>query len=162
MSQPKRTSTQNVARKFWELVPRVISTVFAEARRGEHNLTPSHFRILRILSKGGSTPSSLAKAMDVSLPSMSASLQTLVERGWVLRQRSQQDRRSIELEVSPLGRKVLEEEHDRVTAWTAALLEPLSASELRKVEEGIAAFNKLFDDTANTTPAKAQRKVRGQ
>ncbi len=151
------TSTKTVARKFWELVPRVISAVFAEARRGEHNLAPSHFRILRILTKGSSTPSALAQAMDVSLPSMSASLQTLVERGWVLRQRSQQDRRSIQLQVSALGREVMEAEHNRVTAWTANLLEPLSASELRKVEEGIAAFNKLFEDkTAAPQPKNKQ------
>lgn len=136
----------------------MISAVLAEARRGEHNLAPSHFRILSILTKGSSTPSTLAQAMDVSLPSMSASLQTLVERGWVLRQRSQQDRRSIELQVSALGREVMEAEHNRVTAWTATLLEPLSASELHKVEEGIAAFNKLFEDKAAPHP-KSKRKT---
>ncbi|MCW5873290.1 MAG: MarR family transcriptional regulator [Anaerolineales bacterium] len=160
MKPPVRTSTKSVARKFWELVPRVISAVFAEARRGEHNLAPSHFRILRILSQGGSTPSALAKAMDVSLPSMSASLQTLVERGWVLRQRSTQDRRSIELQVSERGRQVLAEEHDRVTAWTARLLEPLTTDELRKVEEGIEAFNKLFDDVAAAPTPKSKHKPR--
>lgn len=147
---------------FWELVPRVISAVFAEARRGEHNLSPSHFRMLRILSRGGSTPSALAKALDVSLPSMSASTQTLVERGWVLRQRSRLDRRSIELQLSERGRQVLEEEYGRVTGWTATLLEQLSPQELRKVEEGIEAFNKLFSDAAPEAAPTSKPKARSQ
>ncbi|MBX3004855.1 MAG: MarR family transcriptional regulator [Anaerolineales bacterium] len=148
-----------MARKFWELVPRVISAVFAEARRSEHNLAPSHFRILRILSRGGSTPSALAKALDVSLPSMSASLQTLVERGWLDRRRSEQDRRIIELSLSRRGAQVLAEENERAMKWTASLLEGLSEQELRKVDEGLDAFYHLFDDLpALPSPASPKGK----
>lgn len=142
-------SARAVARKFWELVPRVISAVFAQSRRGEHNLAPNHLRILRALSKGRCSLSELAKAMEVSLPSMSASVQTLVERGWLERSRSQEDRRSVELQVTALGREVLEEEYSRVTGWTANLLSTLNAEDLRKVEEGLEALKHLFDNEVN-------------
>lgn len=127
-------------------MPRVIGAVFAEARRGEHNLAPNHFRILRALSNGTCTLSELATAMEVSAPSMSASVQTLVARGWLERKRSASDRRVTELSVSPLGQQVLQEEYERVAGWTAKLLEKLNAQDIRKVEEGLDAFQQLFKD----------------
>jgi DNA-binding MarR family transcriptional regulator len=84
--------------------------------------------------------------MDVSFPSMSATVETLVKRVWLERHRSPQDRRVTDLRVSTRGRQVLEEEYDRVLTWTAQLLERLSADEIRKVEEGLDTLRHLFDN----------------
>lgn len=143
-------------------MPRVISAVFAETRRSDHNLAPNHFRILRIVSRRPSSPSVLARALGVSLPSMSASVQTLVGRGWLERQRSSEDRRVTQLQVTRRGQQVLQEEQERVVNWTAALLEDLSPEELHKVAEGLAAFQHLFDENTPVQPMGRKRKPLGQ
>lgn len=123
----------------------MFSTVTAQARRGGHNLAPNHFRILRMLSLKPSKPSELAKQMDVSFPSMSATVETLVKRGWLERSRSADDRRVTDLRVSPRGLKVLAEEYDRVLTWTAELLEKLDGEQIKKVEEGLDTLRHLFE-----------------
>jgi DNA-binding MarR family transcriptional regulator len=131
------------------VVPKVFSTVTAQARRGGHNLAPNHFRILRMLSQKPSKPSELAKQMDVSFPSMSSTVETLVKRGWLERSRSADDRRVTDLRVSARGQKVLEEEYERVLSWTAELLEKLDAAQIKKVEEGLDTLRHLFEDEAD-------------
>jgi DNA-binding MarR family transcriptional regulator len=132
------------------VVPKVFSTATAQARRGGHNLAPNHFRILRILSQRPSKPSELAKHMDVSFPSMSSTVETLVKRGWLERSRSANDRRVTDLRVSRRGQQVLEEEYERVLTWTAELLEKLDAAEIKKVEEGLETLGHLFEGEPET------------
>lgn len=139
-------NTRSAARKFWEVVPRVMSSVAAQARRGTHRLTPTHFRILRMLSNRTCNLSQLAEQQDVSLPSMSASVQTLVARGWLERTRSSGDRRVTDLRVTPKGQRILAFEHARFVAWTAASFKKLSAEQIKQVEQGLDTLLHLFED----------------
>lgn len=123
-----------------------MSSVAAQARRGTHRLTPTHFRILRMLSHRSCNLSQLAEQQDVSLPSMSASVQTLVERGWLERTRSTGDRRVTDLRVTPKGQRILAFEHERFVAWTAASFKKLSAEQIKQVEQGLDTLLRLFED----------------
>ncbi|MGH2581458.1 MAG: MarR family winged helix-turn-helix transcriptional regulator [Anaerolineales bacterium] len=138
------TRAQNAARKFWEAVPLVMRAVFSEARKGGHNLAPNHFRILRALSHRSCNLSELAEHQDVSLPTMSASVQTLVERGWVERERSASDRRTVTLGITARGQRVVNAEYQRLMDWTACKLSALSQPEILKIEQGMEALVKLF------------------
>ncbi|HSS98622.1 MAG TPA: MarR family transcriptional regulator [Terriglobales bacterium] len=133
------------ARKFWDVVPRVMSTVAAEARRGAHRLEPSHFRMLKMLSMKSFNMSELAEQQGVSLPSMSASVQTLVERGWLERRESASDRRAAELFVTERGKIVLEHEYLRMLGWTAKRLNKLTDEQLAQVELGLDTLRTVFD-----------------
>ena len=134
------------ARKFWEVVPNVMRAIFAETRRGGHNLAPNHFRVLRALSVKSCNLSELAEHQDVSLPSMSATVQTLVERGWLSRERSLDDRRSVDLRVTPKGHRVLADEYERLLSWMAKRLESLDPNEIERVEQGLDTLINLFDE----------------
>jgi DNA-binding MarR family transcriptional regulator len=139
-------TSRTAARKFWEVVPRVMSTVAAEARRGGHNIAPSHFRTLKMLSLKRFNLSELAEHQDVSLPSMSASVETLVQRGWLERKRSDEDRRVTELLVTEKGNRVLTEEVERMLGWTAKRLDQLSPQQLERVELGLDTLRNVFDE----------------
>ncbi len=142
MSPTSRTA----ARKFWEVVPRVMSTVAAEARRGGHNIAPSHFRTLKMLSLKRFNLSELAEHQDVSLPSMSTSVQTLVERGWLERRESPKDRRVTELLVTEEGQRILEQEYRRLLGWTARRLDKLTPEQIQQVELGLDTLRTVFED----------------
>ncbi len=138
--------TKATASKFWEVVPAVMRSIFAESRRSHHNLSPNHMRILRVLSLKTCNLSELAEHQDVSLPTMSSTVQTLVERGWLAREESAQDRRVTRLSLTVKGRQVLVDEHKRLVAWMSARLETLDPHEVTQVEQGLQTLLDLFGD----------------
>ncbi len=141
------SQTQVVAAKFWIVFPAVMRTMFAEARKGEANLAPNHFRILGALARNKCNLSELAEHQNVSLPTMSSTVQTLVERGWLERDRSENDRREITLHMTEEGRRVLTSEHRRLTEWVAAKMESLDPKDIKKVDRALDILLNLFEKT---------------
>jgi DNA-binding MarR family transcriptional regulator len=139
-SQAKQT-----ARKFWATTPIIMKTMMKQTRQGEHNIAPVHFRILQMLAHTDCNISELAERQGVSLPSISATAQTLVDRGWLERNRSSDDRRVVNLNVTEEGRRVLHAEHERLLDWMAQRLEPLSEQELLAVETGMDILSRVFE-----------------
>ncbi len=137
--------TKQTARKFWETTPIIMKSMMNQARLSEHNVAPVHFRILQMLAHTDCNVSAIAERQGVSLPSMSATAQTLVDRGWLKRKRSPEDRRVVKLTVTTEGRRVMTSEHDRLLDWMAARLEPLSSEELAAVERGMDILQKIFE-----------------
>src|SRR3990172_13287730 len=138
-------SALSAARKFWEVFPAVMRTIFAEARRGRDNLTPQHFPILHVLSSQECSVSQLAQHQDVSLPTMSETVQTLVERGWLERATSADDRRVMHIGLTRKGQQVLASERRRLIGLMAVRLSRLSAAEVAQVEQGLTLLLDVFD-----------------
>lgn len=149
--------SKKTARKFWEVTPIIMKAMAAEERRGEHNFNMVHYRILRMISDRACNLSDIAEGQNVSLPSISATVQTMVSRGWLQRKRSQNDRRVVFLTVTPRGRRVLEEEAERMLEWMASRLEPLSDEQLEAIEQGMEMLNKAFE---KDRPLSGQTKER--
>jgi len=137
--------TRSVARKFWIVIPTLMRTVFAESRRGQVNLAPNHFRVLGALARRNCNLTELAEEWNVSLPTMSSTVQTLVERGWLDRDRSSDDRREVTLRMTNEGRRVLASEHRRLTEWVAAKMESLDPRDVRRVERALDILLALFE-----------------
>lgn len=146
----------SAARKFWEVFPAVMRTIFAEARRGDNNLATSHFRILHVLSAKDCSLSQLAQHQGVSLPSMSETVQTLVERGLLERTNSAADRRVMHIGLTRKGQQLLANEHKRLMGLMAKRLSRLTSNEITQVEKGLALLLDLFDDPGNEAPLKTQ------
>lgn len=140
-----RAQTLSAARKFWIVFPTVMRTIFAESRKGSLNLAPNHFRILSAISARNCNLSELAEHQNVSLPSMSATVQTLVERGWLERDRSADDRRSLTLRMTEEGKRVLATEHRRLTEWVADKMESLDPKDVKRVERALDILLALFE-----------------
>jgi DNA-binding MarR family transcriptional regulator len=154
-----RTQTQSTARKFWIVFPMVMRTIFAESRKGSLNLAPNHFRVLGALSARNCNISELAEHQDVSLPSMSATVQTLVERGWLERDRSEDDRREVTLRMTDEGSRVLAAEHRRLTEWVAAKLESLDVKDVKRVERALDILLSLFGKSQLERETVATKRV---
>ncbi|MBK9055620.1 MAG: MarR family transcriptional regulator [Chloroflexi bacterium] len=98
----------DLALRLLEIIPAVMRTVAAELRRSGHLLNPTHFNVLITLAYGPCILSDLAEQQAVSPPTMSNTVSTLVERGWVQRQRDAHDRRKVWLTLTPGGLQILD------------------------------------------------------
>jgi len=145
------TKTQMAVRQVLGVVPTVMRTLASELRRTEYTPAPVHFRLLAILAERPRNLSELAQKQAVSLPTMSSSISTLVERGWVKRVRDPQDHRMVLIELSTAGRAVLNEIRGEIEVRVMELLASLSPNECDQLLAGLAILGGIFDRAAENT-----------
>jgi DNA-binding MarR family transcriptional regulator len=71
----------------------------------------------------------LGQALDISPPNMAVMLDRLVERGWVERVRSTQDRRAMHIHLTPSGTELVERAEKIAATMENTALRSLSAAE---------------------------------
>src|SRR5207249_2526664 len=99
-----REQARVTARDILEIIPLVMRTVAAELRAAGELSAPAHFGLLSMLAERPRILTELASLQGVSLPTMSSSISTMVERGWVRRTAPGEDRRVVMIEVTTPGR----------------------------------------------------------
>jgi DNA-binding MarR family transcriptional regulator len=124
---------QQIAHRILQVFPPLMRIVAAEVRRTDYAVAPAHFGLLAMLSYGSHNLGELAEKQGVSLPTMSNSVSTLVERGWITRHPSKTDRRVMIVELTPLGKQILADVQARVEERVMELLTDLSQSELEQL-----------------------------
>src|SRR5213595_1868377 len=103
-----RDQARDTAREILEIVPLVMRTVAAELRAAGELPAPAQFGLLSMLSVRPRMLTDLASLQGVSLPTTSSSISAMVERGWVRRTATGDDRRVVMVEVTSTGRAALE------------------------------------------------------
>lgn len=141
MSKP---STNDLAQRTMDIIPLVMRVMSAEMRASEHTPAASHVPLLGTLQYRSYTLSELAEAHSVSAPTMSSTISTLEERGWVQRERSTEDRRIVWVSITPEGRRVLDNIQHHVIKRIAALLEHLSDEDKERLIEGLTVLRDSF------------------
>ncbi|HXJ19550.1 MAG TPA: MarR family transcriptional regulator [Polyangia bacterium] len=81
---------------------------------------------------GPLTVPDLAEARAVARQTMQKTIDRLAERGWVVARPNPRHQRSVLLELTPAGRRLLAEVHDRERRLVAATPLGLSGAELRR------------------------------
>ena len=142
MSKP--TEAKAIAQEIVRVIPQVMRTIAAEHQCSGHTIPPAHFRLLGILASHSCNLSELAVRQAVSLPTMSNSISVLVERGWVKRVPSPDDRRQVLLELTPDGRAVSIDMKNRAETRVAELIGALSPDELANLSAGLAVLEQAF------------------
>ena len=71
----------------------------------------------------------IGQALDISAPNLAVTLDRMVERGWVRRQRSEQDRRAQHIHLTAAGRDLVERSGKVAATMEEAALRRLSAAE---------------------------------
>lgn len=135
---------EQAARSLLEVMPRAMRTLGMEMRQLGPNLPPGHVGLLKLLSRGPHRLTELAGHHAVSAPTMSKTVTTLAERGWVERVRDPQDRRSVMIQITPDGRAMLAGIDQRLSARVAAMCAPLSAAECQDLQRGLEIIRRVF------------------
>ena len=121
---------QQIAHRMLQVFLPLMRIIATEIRSMEYAVAPAHFGLLTILNHGSCSLGELAEKLGVSLPTISNSVSTLAERGWITRHPSQTDRRVMVVELTPLGGQILADIQACVEERVVDMLAGLSQSEL--------------------------------
>jgi DNA-binding MarR family transcriptional regulator len=127
---------------------RAVYAVARGARMLEHRLsdmTLPQVRVLRLIATAPDRASALAERAAVSRPSLTGVLDGLEAKGWIRRADVDGDRRGVRLEATPAGRAALAEEEGALTGHLAAVLEGASATERKRVLDGLVALGAAME-----------------
>jgi DNA-binding MarR family transcriptional regulator len=149
-------TAEQATHELLTVLPLLTRIVAAEVRReaGDDTTMPQ-FRVLSHLAEKPVTLSALAKKRRVSLQSMSELVQTLVERGWVVRTPDPNDRRQQLLHLTDHGRRHYERAQDYTLRRLVPLIRALSPAELAAVEVALPALRRVL---AQEEPAHVQER----
>lgn len=140
MIQPEPFPTAELASRLRLACMRISRRVKFENPDG---IAPHLFSVLAHIEKGASTPGELADREKVSPPSMTRSVATLVEQGYVVRAADATDRRCVRLALTPAGEQVLAETRASRDAWMAQRVGELTAYERGILREASAILDEL-------------------
>jgi len=134
--------------KFWETVPPLWGFIRAHIRAvatEDYEISVEQFHILRFIHQGQGSVSELADARNISRPAVSQGVDTLVNKGLVTRRQSREDRRYVELELTPQGNALLNSIFQDAREWMKARLETFNQQELELAIHGMEILEKMMD-----------------
>lgn len=137
---------RETAQLLLETMPSVMGYVTSELRRSGPVDNPVHFRLLRTLRRGRRTLHELAELHSVRLPTMSRTVSVIEARGWVRRERSTEDRRTVFVTLTSPGSGVLQEVEEMAVRRASKLLNCLSEGESRALHEGLSALHRIVQE----------------
>ncbi|HEY9899969.1 MAG TPA: MarR family transcriptional regulator [Pantanalinema sp.] len=127
-------------------VLRFLGQCRAEATKARA-LTPSQLGVLRLLNMGGECRmSDVAAAMALSNSACTAMADQLEKRGLVRRRTDPEDRRSVQVAITPEGRAMLQAMLAEIHGALAERLDRLNAADRVRVIEGFEALARVIDE----------------
>jgi MarR family 2-MHQ and catechol resistance regulon transcriptional repressor len=122
---------------------------FTEHTLNGSGLGESEFRILEaLLHKGPMPVNTIGPKVFLTPGSISVAVDRLLKRGLVSRTNSSEDRRVRVVDLTPAGRKLIEEVFAAHAGQVDRLAEVLSPKERRQIARGLKAFGKAAAHTA--------------
>ena len=135
------SDSQRLARSVIHLTRRL--------RQERHTeLTPTQLSVLGTMSvMGPATPSAIAAREGVRPPSVTRTLNCLVDDGYVLREDHPDDGRQVLVRLSDKGEVLLNEERSRRNAWLDARLAKLTVEERAALRKAADLLEQIARDT---------------
>lgn len=139
--------------KVFPQMGRLIALRMRES--GEEETTFMQIGVLHQIQEHCITASELAKKRRVSLQSASVLIQSMVERGWIVRVPSPTDRRQFLLQVTPEGIERAQAAKKQIAQFMEQSLEGLSDEEIEAGQRFLPALNRILSqqwaaDSLNT------------
>jgi DNA-binding MarR family transcriptional regulator len=147
MTSLERLRDQTIDR-FWETVPPLWNTVRAHIRSTaaeNFDVTVEQFHVLRYVRRGMRSASELATARNISRPAISQAVEVLVKKKLLTRVQSKQDRRYMELTLTPAGNDLLDAVFKNTHTWMKKRMNTMSADELDIIVKSMEILRKMLD-----------------
>jgi len=146
---PRDELLERTLDQFWETIPPLWGQVRAHIRSiatEKFDVSVEQFHILRYIRRGRWSVSELAEAKNISRPAISQGVDVLVKKGLVTRLPNIQDRRYVQLELTPSGDKLLDAVFQDTRSWMKTRLALFDADELEDILHGMEALKKMADE----------------
>ncbi|MET8473541.1 MarR family transcriptional regulator [Streptomyces sp. NPDC006422] len=140
---------EGAARGLLRGIAQLGQTLF---REGEFGLTRSQVALLDALEGGPCRVTGLAARTGMAQPRVTVLLQKLGEAGLVERRRCQDDRRAVDISLTPEGRALLETGRQRMAA---ALLTALEGGAVDDPERAVSTARDALNILLNAMEAEA-------
>jgi MarR family transcriptional regulator for hemolysin len=139
-------ASHDCADDFLAVVLMVIQAVRVEMRsRRPPELTVPQFCTLVFLTKfPGASLSDLAENVGLRLPSMSKMINSLVDKGLVIREGCAENRRRVALSLTPKGSSIYGQASWGIHAALARRLKSLSQEESAELRRAMQAVQRIF------------------
>ena len=133
--------------RFWETIPPLWGFVRSHIRAvatENFDISVEQFHILRFIRRGHGSVSELADVRNISRPAVSQGVDALVNKGLVSRTQRKEDRRYVELELTPEGNALLDSVFQNTREWMKESLETFSQEELELAVRGMEVLKKMI------------------
>jgi DNA-binding MarR family transcriptional regulator len=145
---PAKQITEQALDKFWETVPPLWSNIRAHIRAvatEKFSISIEQFQVLRLIRSGRGSVSQLAVAKKISRPAISQAVDTLANKGLLTRTQDMQDRRHVQLALTPSGNALLDAVFEDTRSWMRTRLASFSQSELETVVGAMESLKKMLN-----------------
>jgi len=136
--------TDKVADSLLALMPLYHRYIF-KTGPGISGIRMAQYRVLGLLMKTGSlSMSDIARTLYISKPSMTMLADTLTDNGWITRNNDPEDRRVINLTITPKGKKHLQQAFEIYRIDVRALISELDDQELQRLSASLDNIHQIF------------------
>ena len=149
-------SALKVADEVLRIIPLVTRKVAADLRKSDPSMKLAHIGLLTMVAQSPRSLSELSDLHAASMPTMSKTITTIENLGWVARSRSNSDRRIVMIEATPAGRAALREVNELAIAPIAEALDSLTATQRQKLSAGLKI---LRDTIADASPGQKEESL---
>lgn len=124
-------------------------------RHADPRLPLAHYRVLALVAAGDARASRLARRLEVGKPSITATVEALVAKGFVTATGSEEDRRTVTLTATPAGMAAL---HQATADMARVLAEVVDrCPDPGLVRAALAHLGAALDERATARDARAAR-----
>ena len=112
-----------------------------------HNISVNEFHVINAIGMDEvKNMSMIAKQLDITVGSLTTAINALVRKGYVVRERSERDRRVVTVKLTELGERAFYHHQDFHEHMTDAAVRALKADELPMVTKVLIGLQKFFRD----------------
>lgn len=136
----------NLINEIWELEEKAIIT--EEFR----DLTNNDMHVIEAVGLGnGRNMSSIAKKLNITVGSLTTAMNSLVNKKYVERRRSEEDRRVVYVKLTAKGIKAYKHHEDYHRQMTQAILDKLDETEIPVLVKTLDALSEFFTGYSATS-----------
>lgn len=134
--------------RVWDTLPPVWGKIRGNVRSNaikEYKITLIQFHVLRHIRRGAHTVAEIAERQQISRPAVSHSVDLLVSKHLITRERDTRDRRYVDLELTPEGSDLLNDAFRKSRNWMGQKMSHLSPEELEIIIQAMAILKKTYE-----------------
>ncbi|MCJ7626476.1 MAG: MarR family transcriptional regulator [Anaerolineaceae bacterium] len=146
----KDNLTNDCARELLEIIPFMMQSLkgyFDKQDIDQLPITMGQSMIIHQISLGKKTISDLAMSGKVSAPAVSRQVDGLVNKGFLTRQRNENDRRMVMLDVTEQGKELMQNFLNKILNVVGRKLSSLDDEEICAIRKAFASLRAAFEPT---------------
>ena len=140
-------NAENIVKNLIELLPLFQNNVIKPVLQvSKHSISPLQFHVIKIINEKKSiNMTELANEMMISKPQLTAIIDKLLKKAYLVRENSQEDRRIINISLTPLGQDLLKQRTEHMHKMITQRISTLPAEELAQLNAAVITMLKIIE-----------------